>query len=425
MQKQKVLIVGLGYVGLTLAAVLLKKTLYKVYGLDSDKKKILSLKRGKSYILEPNIEKIIKKAIKIKRFNFATSFNEKFDIIIICVGTPIDKNKKIIEDYLVRACHQVRVYIRKNSLIILRSTVKIGSTKNIVKKIFDKNNLKYYLCYCPERTVEGNAINELEKLPQIIAAENKLALYQAKIFFRSYNKHQVYLDKFEKGELIKLIDNCYRDTFFAISNQIALMAYELKFDSDEIINKANYRFTRTNLAKAGPVGGPCLYKDPYILYQSFKTKKPDIFLQGRKVNEKYIINRIYSVIQIIKKINKKNIKISIVGITFKNDPPTNDIRYSSAIDLIKFLKKYNSKISISIYDKNISSLDIEDIGCKKITKFRDAFKNKDIIIFHSLDNNDQKKKLLKYYLLNKKIKIFSFWDFPNVKKIINYNKSNN
>ena len=140
-KKKKVLIVGLGYVGLTLAAVLLKKTLYKVYGLDSDNKKILSLKRGKSYILEPNIEKIIKRGIEIKSFNFATSFNEKFDIIIICVGTPIDKNKKIIEDYLIHACHQVRAYIRKNSLVIVRSTVKIGSTKNIVEKIIDKKNI--------------------------------------------------------------------------------------------------------------------------------------------------------------------------------------------------------------------------------------------------------------------------------------------
>jgi len=417
-----VLIVGLGYVGLTLAAVLLKKTLYKVHGLDSDKKKILSLKKGKSYILEPNIETIIKTGIKNKRFNFATNFKIKFDIIIICVGTPIDKNKKINEDYLVEACHQVKNYIQNNSLVILRSTVKIGSTKNIVEKIIDKKNIEYYLCYCPERTVEGNAIYELEKLPQIIAAENKFALYQAQTFFKSYNRHQVYLDKFEKGELIKLIDNCSRDTLFAISNQIALIAYELNLDSDEIINKANYRFERTNLAKAGPVGGPCLYKDPYILHQSLKFNKLDIFLQGRKVNEKFINNRINSIIQIIKKINKKNTKISIVGITFKNDPPTNDIRYSSAIDLIKSLKKHNSKMLISIFDENISSLEIQDLGCKKIRKFRDAFKDKDIIIFHSLDSKYQKINLLKYYFLNKKIKIFSFWNFPNVKKIINYNK---
>lgn len=209
MQK-KVLIVGLGYVGLTLAAILLKRTLYKVYGLDSDKNKILSLKNGKAYIFEPNLEKIIKKAIKIKKFNFATNLIGKFDVIIICVGTPISKNKKIIDDYLIQASHQVRNYIKKDSLIILRSTVRIGSTRKIVKKIIDKENIRYHLCFCPERTAEGDAINELEKLPQIIAAENKFAFFRAKNFFKNYNNYQIYLDKFEKGELIKLIDNCYK-----------------------------------------------------------------------------------------------------------------------------------------------------------------------------------------------------------------------
>lgn len=421
MQK-KVLVVGLGYVGLTLAAVLLKRTSHKVYGLDSDKNKILSLKNGRSYIFEPNLEKIIKKAIKIKKFNFATNLIGKFDIIIICVGTPIGKNKKIIDDYLIQASHQVRNYIKNDSLVILRSTVKIGSTRKIVKKIIDKENIKYHLCFCPERTAEGDAINELEALPQIIAAENKIAFFRAQSFFKSYNNCQIYLDKFEKGELIKLIDNCYRDTFFSMSNQIALMAQELNFDSDEIIEKANYKFSRTNLAKAGPVGGPCLSKDPYILYQSFKFNKPEIFLSGRKVNEKFIQNRIHAVIKIIKKISKKNIKLSIVGITFKNDPQTNDTRYSSALNLIKSLKKYNSNISISIFDKNISNLEIQDLGCKKIEKFSNVFKKKDIVIFHSLVKKDQKKDLFKYYKLNKNIKIFSFWNFANVKKIIDHNR---
>jgi nucleotide sugar dehydrogenase len=421
MQK-KVLIVGLGYVGLTLSAVLLKRTLFKVYGLDADKTKILSLKKGRSYIFEPNLELIINRAIKNKRFHFGTNLIGKFDIIIICVGTPVDNNKNIIDDYLVQACEEVKNCIKSDSLVILRSTVKIGSTRKIVKKIIDKANIKYYLCFCPERTSEGDAINELEKLPQIIAADNKTAILKAKNFFKSYNNYQIYLDKFEKGELIKLIDNCYRDTFFSMSNQIALMADELNFDSDEIIEKANYKFSRTNLAKAGPVGGPCLSKDPYILYKSFRFNKPEIFLQGRKVNERFILNRIDSVIKIIKKINKKNIKLSIVGITFKNDPQTNDTRYSSAIKLIESLKKYNSKISISVLDRSLTKLEIQELGCTKIENLYNVFKNKDIAIFHSQNKKDQKKDLFQYYKINKNIKIYSFWNFPNVKKLIDDNK---
>ena len=348
----KILIVGMGYVGLTLSASLVKNTKLKIVGLDSDSKIISDLKKGICHIFEPNMEIIIRKAIKEKRIFFLNKLrnNLKFKTIIICVGTPIkNENKEVMNDSIIASCNQIKPSMQKECLVILRSTVKIGTTRNIVKKILDNEKISYNLSYCPERTIEGNAIYELNHLPQIIASEDKQSQKRTKIFFKLFNKNLVLVDRFEKAELIKLIDNSYRDTFFSISNEIGLICKKLGFASNEIIKKANYKFKRTNLAITGPVGGPCLSKDPYILDQSCKKNFKSIFYYGRKVNEK-LINFSCSEIEEIIKSNfvKKKINIIIFGAAFKCYPRTNDIRFSAAIDVVNHIKKNCSHLTYNI-----------------------------------------------------------------------------
>lgn len=418
----KILIVGMGYVGLTLAAGIIKKTKLHIYGYDKNKKVISNLKKGSSHIFEPNLEKIIIEAIKLKKITFSTKLKKSltFQTIIICVGTPINPgNKKVINQSIISSCNEIKHLLKNDCLVILRSTVKIGTTKNIVKKILDRQQISYRLAYCPERTLEGNAIFELSNLPQIISTEDDPSLNRATAFFKLFNKNIVSVDRYEKGEFIKLIDNSYRDTFFSMSNQIGLISKELGFSSNEIIEKANYKFKRTNLAKTGPVGGPCLSKDPYILDQSYNKKLNSIFLAGRKVNETFIQNACIEIENLIKSHpNKKKINVIIFGIAFKCYPLTNDIRYSAATEVIRRINKKFKNSKIKIFDSFVSREQIDSLGCQKINNLNDA-KNADILILHSYILKKDRTTLKNFLTnANQKLIIYSFWYFQELNKII-------
>lgn len=420
----KILIVGMGYVGLTLSASLLKNTNLEIIGLDKSKKVISDLKKGLCHIFEPDMDEIIQKGLKSKKIKFCTNISRKnkFGVIIICVGTPINnRSKKVINESIVSSCLQIKPMMDEDCLLILRSTVQIGTTRKIVKKILNIKKNFNNLAYCPERTVEGNAIYEVNNLPQIIATEDNSSKKKAINFFKLFNKKIVHLNLFEKAELIKLIDNSYRDTFFSMSNQIGLICKKLGISSNEIIEKANYKFDRTNLSKTGPVAGPCLSKDPYILDKSSEDRT--IFYAGRKINEKFIETGCIEIQNLIKSnfVNKKKINVLIFGAAFKCYPPTNDMRYSPVLNIVKNLNKKFKNCKIRIFDELITKKNISSIGAFKIDDIVN-YKKADILIINSCYIKKD-YKILKTFLknANPNLVIYSFWFFKELFKLVQKN----
>ena len=143
MPKNSVCIIGLGFVGLTLAVIMAKKG-FKVYGVEKNKFILEQLKHNKSHFYEPGINNELKKIIKVKKFVFYSKIPKKNDIntYIITVGTPLNKNKKINTEYISSACRQLSKLIKDEDCVILRSTVKIGTSRNIVGKILSKTKKK-------------------------------------------------------------------------------------------------------------------------------------------------------------------------------------------------------------------------------------------------------------------------------------------
>ena len=184
-----------------------------------------------------------------------------------------------------RVSNEIKKYLKYNDHIILRSTVKIGTTRNLVKKILDQKKIRYDISFCPERTIEGKALEELRYLPQIISGDNKNAIIKSRNLFTKVTNKVVNVSSLEAAEMIKLVDNMQRDVKFSISNEVALMCQNKNLDVNEIIRKGK-NLIRDNLFDPGPVGGPCLEKDTYILSTSFKKiNKPKIALTARKLNE--------------------------------------------------------------------------------------------------------------------------------------------
>jgi UDP-N-acetyl-D-mannosaminuronic acid dehydrogenase len=400
-------IFGLGYVGLTLAAKLLNSGL-KVNGFEINNKILFSLNEKKeAHFKEPEINKILKKAILKKRFNVSRNLDRKIfkkSINIITIGTPIIRNKIFLKS-IFSVINEIKKKLQNDdSIIILRSTVKIGTTRKLEKKF----NKKINFAFCPERTIEGAALKELSLNPQIIATENPYAKKIVQNFFSIFNKNTIHVNQFEKAETIKLFDNTYRDISFSIGNEFGRICHNLGFNGNEIIKLCNKNYSRTNISMPGTVGGPCLEKDPYILLESIKIRKKNLIFISRKINENMIEDGLK---EISKKINLKKINSAcIIGLAFKGKPITNDLRGSLAIKIIKKLKKFNNKIDLFGLDPNIKIEEFQTIGLKKFNKKLKY----DLVI---IQNNAEFIKKIGINNLKKNIKkngiIYDFWSLFN------------
>ena len=398
-------IFGLGYVGLTLAAKLLEKGI-KVNGYEIDDKILTSINiNKKAHFTEPRIDEILKKSIEKKNFLVRRKLETKIkkkSINIITIGTPIIDNKIFL-----KPIHGVINEIKRNlendkSIIVLRSTVKVGTTRKLLN-LFKK---KIHFSFCPERTIEGAALLELSSNPQIIASEDNYTRNVIKNFFSIFNKNILQVDRFEIGELIKLFDNTYRDINFSIGNEFGRICNSLGLNGKSVIELCNKNYIRTNIPLPGTVGGPCLEKDPYILLESIKIRKNNLILTSRKINENMIDVGLKEIFK-YKNINQiKN--VCIVGLAFKGRPITNDLRGSLAIKIIRKLRKIKKEIIIHGLDPNIK---LDDFNKLKIKKHNKKTKY-DVII---IQNNAKfiKKIGIKNFknVLSKNGLIYDFWGF--------------
>ena len=382
----KICTIGLGYVGLTLSAAIAKKGL-DILGVDTNKTHIKNLNDFKSTIEEQDVVPILKNHLG-RNFELSDNIDGLFDVFIISVGTPLNSEKQPMLDFVVSACKQIGFKIKKDNLIIVRSTVPVGTTREIIIPLIEetsglKAGVDFDVAFAPERTIEGDAVNEIKNNPQIIGGLNDKSLHRSIEFFKNFVDITVPVSSVESAEIIKLMDNTYRDTRFAFSNEMALICEMLKLNAFECIEKANYKYPRNNIAMPSPgVGGPCLSKDPYILNYGVEKKghSSDILKQSRFINEYMPIHLATKIIRKLKE-SKKDIpltKIFVLGFAFKGQPETPDIRESSTLTLVKELMK---QIPIIYgYDPIVPAKEIQKLGVK-VVSVEDGFENADCIVF--------------------------------------------
>ena len=347
---KEICIVGLGYVGLTLAVSLAYSGL-KVFGVEVNEEILKSLKNRKAHFSEIGLNEIIEKVIEDGSFSFDSAINKNnsFDVFIITVGTPLDEKGTPRMDMIINATNEVAELMNEDSLIILRSTVQIGTTRNIVRPILQKTGYKFDLAMCPERTLEGNAIEELSKIPQIIGSDSIETSSRCSKLFNSITNQVNIVSSWETAEIIKLSDNTFRDVSFAFGNEISRVCNAFGVDCYEVIENGKANYPRTNIAKPGLVGGPCLEKDPHIYSYSAKKKGIDmpITLSSRKINEnqpkevcEVLLNS-----RVLRKVS--NPKILLCGLAFKGQPETDDLRGSMGI---RFLECIEGNYEIHLFD---------------------------------------------------------------------------
>jgi nucleotide sugar dehydrogenase len=382
-------VLGLGYVGLTLAAVYTQAG-FKTVGVDINEDIIGKLKQGIPHFHEHGLPELIEATRG--DLTFSTSINEinpqTNTIFIIAVGTSLDTAGKADYSQIDSSAKDIANNLKPNDVVILRSTVVVGTTiKRVISKLEKMTNLKegqdFFVGFAPERTVEGKAIEELKTLPQVIASSSDRGVTLIRSFFEKVCDEVIVVDSLESAEMVKLISNAYRDITFAFANSVALAAYEHNVDVNDLIQAANHGYERNRIPLPSPgVGGYCLTKDPYLFAFSSPSVPDllDLMKIGRKINDampQHIKNIVADFAQAHQVVSPK---ITIVGLAFKSNPITSDVRFSPSIALINLLKSSNLS-DISAYDPFVSDEVFTRLEVKRVADLPEIAIHSDIIIF--------------------------------------------
>ncbi|MEQ8667382.1 MAG: nucleotide sugar dehydrogenase [Rhodospirillales bacterium] len=347
-RQRTVAVVGLGYVGLTLSLVLADNG-FVVKGYDTD----AGLNKKISERVPPFYENGLENLLHLhvgNRFRLARSTDELVaDIYVITVGTPIIKETlKPNIDHILQAVGGIANKLKQGDLIILRSTVSVGCTRGHVIPLLERESgltagKDFHVAFCPERTAEGRALKELRELPQIVGGFNQQSRELAMRFFNENTHTVIDVGSLEAAEMCKLLDNTYRDTVFAYANQMAMLAEKLGLNLTELITKVNLGYGRNKIPYPSPgVGGPCLSKDPYILADNFAAFGLDcpVTTAARRINEaapQMIFDTCDALLGGVGK-NLTTAKVLILGFAFKGEPATSDLRDSTTLWFLDYLK---------------------------------------------------------------------------------------
>jgi len=410
---RQIVIIGQGFVGITMAMAMVNKGL-KVLAIEHDEIQVNNIRRLMPNVQEPQLREILQANIGKNYFieNLSLSAlnrNPLFGrrIMIICVGTP-RVGDKIVLDELFASCEELAQSIQLGDMIVVRSTVPVGTTRKIARIIEKTSDLRagvdFNLVYAPERTVEGNAINEVIRLPQLVAGLSETCSKAAVTFFSPWVANVISMENLEACELAKLSSNAYRDVTFAFSNEIAKIASLFNVDINKMIANANSGYSRNAIPNPSPgVGGPCLTKDSYMLSDSFD---PSVIGAARQVNENMINFCVKRITELSRRYGNT---VLVIGIAFKGNPPTNDVRHSTSIEIIRGLQQ--ATIEVSCLDAVVNETQIKKSG---LIPFRDS--KKDIKMICILNNHPNNKEILQALLIeeqkntNGKIAIFDPWN---------------
>lgn len=333
-------VVGIGRVGLPLALILAKSG-YHVFGIDKDSKKTELINSGIMPFMERGATVLLRKVVN-KDFLATVDYSciKQCDYIVLTLGTPIDENMNPVYDQINAAVNSMKNYLRPGQTLILRSTVSPGTTRYVKSVIESLDSLKigknFFLAFCPERIAEGQALEEIATIPQMIGGVNEKSSVKAEKLFKTIGVDTVLTDDVS-AELAKLFTNMYRYINFAIANEFMILADYYKREIYEVIQLVNYGYTRGGVSLPGLTAGPCLFKDGFFLISDVPFA--DLFLTSWKINESapnFLVTKIKETTTLA---NKKAV---ILGVAFKAE--IDDIRASLSFKVRKALIRERMRV---------------------------------------------------------------------------------
>jgi nucleotide sugar dehydrogenase len=326
-------VVGLGYVGATLAVTLAARG-RRVVGVERDRAIRDQLGGMRSHVHEAGLELI--EAVQSGMLTVTGEVPDapRIDTYVICVGTPVDDAGAPDLSQVESAMRLLAPHLRDGDLVVLRSTVPVGASRRLMAELPPGKDVE--LAFCPERTAQGVAVHELRTLPQIVAGSTPHAVRRAGDLFRILTPDIVEVSSFETAEIAKLACNSFRYTVFAFANELARLCEHVGVSANEARHAAMSGYARGAIPRPGPVGGPCLPKDTLILAGAFPERSGLV----DSVSRVHLGTPDRVAEQVLAHVGGfRPLEVALLGVAFKGSPETDDERSSPAVDILDRLRR--------------------------------------------------------------------------------------
>jgi UDP-N-acetyl-D-glucosamine dehydrogenase len=337
-------IIGLGYVGLPLMLTCIKRQ-FRVIGFDTDASKVSQLMQGKSYIKHIQHD-AIEGAIAGKMFYATSNFEHlrKCDAIIICVPTPLTRNREPDMKYVEGTARQILPHLQPDQLVVLESTSYPGTTDELVRGILESDGLKagidFYLAFSPEREDPGNKNFNTKTIPKVVGGFTPACLVAAHALYSAILDKVVTVSSTRAAEMTKLLENTFRSVNIALVNELKMLCDAMGIDIWEVIDAAATKPFGYMAFYPGPgLGGHCIPVDPF--YLTWKAREYGLttrFIElAGEINTSmphYVVDKITAALNDQSKSVRES-RLLIVGVAYKSD--VDDMRESPALPIIQTL----------------------------------------------------------------------------------------
>lgn len=339
----KICVMGLGYIGLPTASMFATHG-YQVLGVDIKRATVEAVNNGVAHIQEPGLKTLVEAAVKSGNLRASTTPQEA-DVFIIAVPTPATPDKRADLSAVISATETIAPYLRTGNLIVLESTVPPGTTTDVVVPLLERSGLRagqdLFVAHAPERVLPGRILVELVQNDRVIGGIDSASAECAVSLYRSFVAGRIFLTHVTMAELVKLMENTYRDVNIALANELARISDQLGTSIWDAIELAN-RHPRVNILQPGPgVGGHCIAIDPWFIVEKAPTEA-HLISMARQVNDGMPAYVSRLILDLIRSIPEP--RVAVLGVTYKAN--VDDTRESPALIVAEMLSQAGCEVRL-------------------------------------------------------------------------------
>ncbi len=342
MEFAKICVLGLGYIGLPTASTFATHGV-KVLGVDVNDNIVNGLQNGHLHLYEPGLRTLVQAALRSGNLVVRRQ-PEPADAFIIAVPTPFCEDKRADLSFVRAAAEAITPHLHRGNLVVLESTSPPLTTLQVVAPILEKSGLKagsdFHLVYSPERVLPGQILHELIANARVIGGVNPASSAAGRDLYSIFVRGEIILTDATTAEMVKLMENTYRDVNIAVANEFARLADRFGVDVWEAISLAN-RHPRVKILSPGPgVGGHCISVDPWFLVEA----APDltrVILAARQVNDgqpRFVVETVKVALD-----GLAGKRIAALGLAYK--PGVDDLRESPAVEVVRLLQQEGARVT--------------------------------------------------------------------------------
>jgi UDP-N-acetyl-D-mannosaminuronic acid dehydrogenase len=369
----KICVIGLGYIGLPTSVMFANNGVH-VHGVDVNAEAVKKIQHKQLHIEENGLQERLNAAIDSGNLTVSTT-PEKADVFIIAVPSPINPDKTADMKYVESATKSIVPYLEKGNLVILESTVPPRTVEDIMLPILRESGLEIgtelLVSHSPERVIPGRVFEELVNNSRIVGGINEESAEKTRDLYRAFVKGEIFLTDATTAEMVKVIENTFRDVNIAFANELARISENIGVNVWEAIKLANHH-PRVNIHLPGPgVGGHCIAVDPWFLVE-LQPETAKIIHLARKTNDSmplYVANKVKTICE---QQQIKNPKVAVLGLAFKAN--IDDMRESPSVEVIHHLKELN--LELTAFDPHIK----EQKFPQQSLQLEETLKNADIVL---------------------------------------------